>query len=79
MEVVSTDHVDWLLIKLPTCLRDSFVQQPDPLQPSRPLRLAVKAEAERLSPRMAQRHLTEGKCGPRTEASASTQASQPFI
>ncbi|KAK0150704.1 Filamentous hemagglutinin [Merluccius polli] len=76
MEVMSTGHVDRLLSKLPKQSRDSFVEHlqaqgrlnTNSLNPYN-LRdlsdwLRVKAEIQRLSTRMAQRHWIEGPQAP---------------
>lgn len=70
MEVMSTGHVDRLLSKLPKHSRDGFVEH---LQVQGHLNtnsdlsnwLRVKAEAQRLSERMAQRHRREGTQPPK--------------
>lgn len=71
MEVMSTGHVDRLLSKLPKQMRDGFVEHlqahgclhTDSLNPYNLRDLAdwlrIKAEAQRLSSKMAQRHRTE--------------------
>nr|XP_061828893.1 uncharacterized protein LOC133614723 [Nerophis lumbriciformis] len=72
MEVMSTGHVDRLLSKLPRHMRDNFVEHlqvqgrlsTSSLNPYNLRDLAewlkVKAEAQRLSAKMAQRHRAEG-------------------
>lgn len=72
MEVMSTGHVDRLLSKLPRHMRDNFVEHlqvqgrlsTSSLNPYNLRDLAewlkVKAEAQRLSTKMAQRHQAEG-------------------
>lgn len=71
MEVTSTGHVDRLLSKLPRHIRDSFVEHlqvqghlsTSSLNPYNLRDLAnwlkIKAETQRLSAKMAQRHRTE--------------------